>query len=140
MRNSEAGIKKILGSRRCTMGKTHRLTQRIYANHEPNYLCHLGLEIHGCIDDYSIHNLLIQVRRSSKDPALVVKYFLDCINQLNGAPRNIRANRGVKNTVIAGIQRYSHNFENSSYLFGKLTSKQRIEARSTVFADFDESF
>ena len=84
--------------------------------------------IHGYIDGYSRRILWLEVGRSNKDPTIVDKYFLDCIHQLNGAPRAIRANRGVENTIIAGIQRYFRNFENSSFLFGKSTSNQRIEA------------
>ena len=89
--------------------------------------------IHGCIDGYSRHILWLEVSRSNKDPTIVGKYFLDCIHQLNGAPCAIRADRGVENTIIAGIQRYFHNFENSSFLFGKSTSNQRIEAWCSFF-------
>ena len=89
--------------------------------------------IHGCIDGYSRHILWLEVSRSNKDPIIVGKYFIDCIHQLNGAPRAIRADRGVENTIIAGIQRYFHNFENSLFLFGKSTSNQRIEAGCSFF-------
>ena len=124
------------------MHKTHRLTRRRYTNPGPNYLWHLdgndklkpfGLGIHGCIDGYSRRILWLEVSRSNKDPTIVDKYFLDCIHQLNGAPRAIRADRGVENTIIAGIQRYFRNFENSSFLFGKSTSNQRIEAWWSFF-------
>ena len=124
------------------MHKTHRLTRRRYTNPGPNYLWHLdgndklkpfGLGIHGCIDGYSRRILWLEVSRSNKDPTIVGKYFLDCIHQFNGAPRAIRADRGVENTIIAGIQRYFHNFENSSFLFGKSTSNQRIEAGWSFF-------
>ena len=106
------------------MRKTHRLTRRRYTNPGPNYLWHLdgndklklfGLGIHGCIDGYSRRILWLEVSRSNKDPTIVGKYFLDCIHQLNSAPRAIRVDRGVENTIIAGIQRYFHNFENSSF-------------------------
>ena len=106
------------------MRKTHRLTRRRYTNPGPNYLWHLdgndklkpfGLGIHRCIDGYSRRILWLEVSRSNKDPTIVGKYFLDCIHQLNSAPRAIRVDRGVENTIIAGIQRYSHNSENSSF-------------------------
>ena len=89
--------------------------------------------IHGCIDGYRRRILWLQVSRSNKDPAIVGKYFLGCVDQLNGAPRANRADGRVENTIIAGIQRYFHNFENSSFLFGKSTSTQRIEAWWSFF-------
>ena len=123
------------------MRKTHRLTRRKYTNPGPNYLWHFdgndklklfGLGIHRCIDGYSRRILCLEVSRSNKDPTIVGKYFLDCIDQLNGAPRAIRADRRVQNTAIAGTQRYFHNFENSSFLFGKSSSNQRIETWLSV--------
>ena len=61
-------------------------------------------------------------------------YYANYIEQLEGVPHKIRADRGVENAYVAGIQRFprrSHNDESagySSFIFGKSTSNQRIEA------------
>ena len=52
------------------------------------------------------------------------------VSKANGSARVARADRGVENCIIAGMQRYFHRKgnQNNCFLFGRSTANQRIEA------------
>ena len=62
--------------------------------------------------------------------AVISKYSLDFVSKINGSARNVRAESGIENYIIAGMQRYFHREENQSncLLFARSTANQRIEA------------
>jgi len=120
-----------------------RLKRRKYINKGPNFTWHLdgydklkpyGFCIHGCIDGYSRKILWLRVGYTNNDPAVVLSYFLDCISELKGIPQRIRSDRGTENGRIAAVQRYfREKFDDpysgeKSFVFGRSTSNQRIEA------------
>ena len=119
------------------------MRRRQYIARGPNCIWHIdgndkllpyGFAIHGAIDGYSRKILWLKVSKSSKNPGYVARYFVDYVRNLNGVPKRIRADRGVENSRVAGLQRYFrmlHDDADSgmrSFLFGKSTSNQRIEA------------
>ena len=118
----------------------HRLQRRKYYSAGPNDIWHLdgndklkpyGFSLHGCIDGFSRKILWLHVSPSNKNPEEVAHLYLNTVKKADGVPRRIRADRGVENCIIAGIQRYFHRFTNnseSSFIFGKSTANQRIEA------------
>ena len=121
----------------------HRLVRRKYVTNGPNYSWHIdgndklkpfGFSIHGAIDGYSRSILWLTVAPSNKDPAFIAKYYTDYVKAIAGAPRKIRADRGVENVHIAGIQRFLRRNHGDglagspSFIFGKSVSNQRIEA------------
>ena len=67
----------------------------------------------------------IEASMPNKNPAVIAKYCLDCIEEINGAPCIIRHYRGVG--IQTGIRRFLHNLELPSFLFRKSTSNQLIE-------------
>ena len=120
--------------------KKNRLKRRKYIAKGPNYLWHLdgndklkpyGFCIHGCIDGYSRKILWLEVSPSNKNPSVVAGYFLDCVAKLNCTARTVRGDRGTENVTIAGMQRFFYPGSPdylSSFMYGKSTSNQRIEA------------
>ncbi len=121
----------------------HRLKRRRYVNKGPNYLWHMdgydklkpfGFCIHGCIDGFSRRIMWLEVSSTNNDPAVVSQYYVDCIKQLGGAPRVVRADCGTENVYVAAIQRFLRSQHNddmagiASFMYGKSVSNQRIEA------------
>ena len=116
------------------------LKRRKYYAKGPNDIWHIdgndklkpyGFEIHGCIDGYSRKVLWMRIVYSNKDPRTVIYYYLVTVKNVNGFPCRVRADRGVENSLIAGVQRFfSRREENAdgSFIFGKSTGNQRIEA------------
>ena len=120
----------------------HRLKRRKYGSRGSNFIWHMdgndkllpfGFAIHGAINGYSRRILWLSVSPTSKSPSVISMYYANYIEQLEGVPHKIRADRGVENAYVAGIQRFlrrSHNDKSagySSFIFGKSTSNQRIE-------------
>lgn len=123
----------------------HKLKRRKYFAAGPNDIWHLdgndkikpyGFSIHGCIDGFSRKMIWLRVAPSNKNPAMIANYFLDAVTNVKGTARRIRADRGVENSTIAGVQRYfNRNSINPdvSFIFGKSVNNQRIEAWWSFF-------
>ena len=93
--------------------KAHRLKRRIYTLKGPNYVWHVdgydklkpfGFCIHGCIDGYSRRIMWLEVASSNNDPAIVAKYYLDCLKHFQVAPRILRADNGTENSSLCFLQ------------------------------------
>ena len=130
---------KVLDPAGVSLRKQHKLARRSYCNKGPNYLWHIdgndqlkpfGLCIYGAIDGFSRKVLWLNVSPLNKDPAVISKYSLDFVSKINGSARVVRADSGVENCIIAGMQRYFHREENQNncFLFGRSTANQKIEA------------
>jgi len=84
-----------------------------------------GFGIHGLIDGYSKKILWLNVLSSNKNPKLI-----QTVQNLNfKTARIIRADKGTENGIVARIQRFFHEDDESSFLYGKSTANQIIEAR-----------
>ena len=114
----------------------HRLRKRQYRTVGPNHLWHIdGYDklkpfkfcIHGSIDGYSRRIMWLEVGPTNNDPFVIAQYYLDCVRQTGGIPKIIRAAYGTENVNVALLQRFFHN-EEQSFLYGKSSSNQRIEA------------
>ena len=121
----------------------HRLRRRLYRCKGPNYLWHIdgydklkpyGFCIHGAIDGFSRRIVWLEVASSNNDPRIIAQYFLDYVRQLGGTACIVRGDRGTENGNLAAIQRFFRRSMNDdfsgdkSFMFGKSTSNQRIEA------------
>ena len=121
----------------------HRLRRRLYRCKGPNYLWHIdgydklkpyGFCIHGAIDGFSRRIVWLEVASSNNDPRIIAQFFLDYVRQLGGTARIVRGDRGTENGNLAAIQRFfrrsmDDDFSgDKSFMFGKSTSNQRIEA------------
>ena len=62
--------------------------------------------IHEAIDECRRNVLWLNVSTPNKDPAVISKYFLNFVCKTNRSARVARPGRGVKNCIIAGIQKY----------------------------------
>ena len=126
-----------------TRRRKHRLQRRRYKARGPNHLWHLdgydklkpfGFCIHGCIDGYSRRIMWLEVGTTNNNPRVIAKYFIDCVRQVQGTASIVRADRGTENVKVAGIQRFLRRNDtdsfsgNSSFMYGKSVSNQRIEA------------
>ena len=92
-----------------------RLRGRKYYAKGPNYIWHIGgydelkrfgFCIHGAIDGYmhSRRILWLEASITNNDPSVIAEYYCDCIKQVRGAPRIVRADEGTENCNVAGIQ------------------------------------
>ena len=114
----------------------HRLQRREYKTEGPNHVWHIdgydklkpfGFCIHGGIDGYSRRLMCLEVGPSNNNPGIIVHYYIECVEQMGGTARIIRADCGTENVRVAGLQRFFNN-DNDSFLYGKSCSNQRIEA------------
>lgn len=114
----------------------HRLQRREYTTEGPNHVWHIdgydklkpfGFCIHGAIDGYSRRVMWLEVGPSNNNPRIIAQYYVDCVQQMGGTSRIIRADCGTENVYVAGLQRFFHN-DNESFLYGTSCSNQRIEA------------
>jgi len=76
----------------------------------------------------------LEVGASNNNPAVVAKYYAECVRQMEGVPRIIRADNGTENVIIAGLQRFFRSDCNDafagakSFMYGRSVTNQRIEA------------
>ena len=122
---------------------SRRLRRRQYKAKGPNFLWHVdeydklkpfGFCIHGCLDGFSPRIMWLEVATTNNVSRLVANYFLDTVRQIGGAPSIVRADYGIENVKVAGIQRFlrrdgTDSFAgDNSFMYGKSVSNQRIEA------------
>ena len=122
--------------------KRRRLKRRNYTSSGPNQCWHIdgydklkpfGFAIHGAIDGYSRHVLWLKVGRTNNNPSVIAQYYLQCIKELGGCPRQLRTDPGTENGVMAGMQCYLRaDGEDDlagqrAHSYGASTANQRIE-------------
>jgi hypothetical protein len=91
------------------------------------------LAIHGCIDGFSRKIIWLNVYHTNNDPKVVAGYFLDAVSDHGGCPRIVRGDAGTENVNVKRIQEELMGSSRpgratASYITGKSTSNQRIEA------------
>ena len=119
------------------------LKRRIYRAKGPIFIWHIdgydklqpfGFSIHGGIDGFSRKILWLEVGHTNKNPKVIAHYFVNCVQQVGGLPRIVRADAGTENVNVSGIQRFlRRNDEDSfggeeSFMYEKSTFSQRIES------------
>ena len=134
---------KILDPEGVELRGRRSLKRRQYRNKGPNYLWHIdgydklkpfGFCIHGAIDGFSRRILWLDVGPTNNDPSVICQYFVDCVRQLGGTARVIRADLGTENGDVAAVQRFFRRKAQddwagmNSFMYGKSVSNQRIEA------------
>ena len=79
----------------CELRKRRRLRRRSYWSLGPNHTWHIdgydklkdfGFPIHGCVDGFSRKVLWLNVSRSNNDPSVVLRFYLDCVDENEGCP------------------------------------------------------
>ena len=48
----------------------------------------------------------LEVGASNNNPSIIAQYFVDCVRQIGGTPKMIRADCGTESTYIAALQRF----------------------------------
>jgi transposase InsO family protein len=73
--------------------KQKKLKRRVMRVQGPNFvwsvdgydkLSHWGFYVHGCIDAYSRYIIWLQIGISNKKSQIILKYYLDAVNELRG--------------------------------------------------------
>ena len=123
--------------------KRRRFRRRNYINPGPNFCWHVdgydklkpfGFAIHGAIDGYSRKIIWIEVGPSNNNPMVVTSYYLDAVLQAKCVPCTMRCDLGTENVHLASLKPYfTWNSDGpfagpDSFMYGKSTSNQRIEA------------
>lgn len=112
------------------------LKRRIYHTDGPFHVLHIdgndklkhwGISIHGGIDGFSRKIMWLACTSTNKDPRVVAKLFLSCVQRYNLTPKIIRADRGTENVHIEQFQQWFTMSEHS-FKYGKSTRNQRIES------------
>lgn len=123
--------------------RAHRLKPRVHTLKGPNYVWHVdgydklkpfGFCIHGCIDGYSRRIICLEVAASNNDPAIVAKYYINCLKHFQLAPRILRADNGTENNSMSFLQPFFRSTSTDrmacvkSFMYGRRTANRRIEA------------
>lgn len=75
----------------------------------------------------------LEVASTNRNLAVIAKYYLDCIQHVQCAPRLLRVYRGTENKIFSFLQPLFRFHSNDSvtgfisFMYGKSTPKQRIE-------------
>jgi hypothetical protein len=118
-------ILKVLDPHGVETRSRRRLRRQEYHGRGPNFIWHIDgydklkpyrFSVHVAIDGYSWRILWLEVSPTNKDPMYIARSFLDCIHQLGGVPRVVRADRGMelscKKVIATGgwsFQKYERN-------------------------------
>ena len=138
-RESIRHILKLVDPRGVEMRSKHRLIRRKYFSQGPNYCWHIdsydklkpyGLCINGCVDGFSRKMMWVKVGKTSSDPKVIAKYFIEAIQNAGGYPYHMRGDMGTENGTVAAMQNFlSRNERNEdSFIYGKSTLNTRIES------------
>ena len=82
----------------------------------------------------------MEVSSTKKNPRVIAAHYFITVRQLKGVPRGMRCDKGTENTIIGTLQQFFrwHDFddfaEGGSFIQGKSSGNQRIEARGLNFA------
>ncbi|XP_062614152.1 uncharacterized protein LOC134275889 [Saccostrea cucullata] len=121
--------------------RTRRLQRRIYISDGPNFTWHMdgfdklkpyGFAIHGAVDGFSRRVMWLEVCATNNDPAVIAGYYLNCIEQMEGIPKNLRTDPGTENSTTAAIQTV-FSVNELSHRFVTSVRNQRIEAWWSYF-------
>ena len=105
--------------------RAHKLKRRTYHNRGPNDAWHcdgygklksFGFPIHGCIDGWSRKILWLYVTRSNNCPHNIATYYLDAVQHFGGCPQKLITDLGTENGIMASIQSFFRNDEDSHRL------------------------
>lgn len=151
-RESVRMILRVLDPDGVSSRRQRRLRRRQYTTKGPNYLHHVdgwdklkryGLCVHGCIDGFSRRLMWLEGSSTNNDPFVVCQYYVRSALQVNGVPTVVRADRGTENVNMELIQTLLRNEHgdvrgllNSTFLYGRSTSNQRIESWWSKFPLF----
>ena len=128
--------------------RQRRLKRRTYANPGPNFCWHVdgydklkpyGFAIHGCIDGFSRKVLWLHVSNTNNNPQVTALYFVRAVLRYKTQPMLVRCDRGSENVHIEKIQKFMRRFNDdpfagiNSFLYGRSTANQRIEAWWSMF-------
>ena len=132
----------------CELRKRRRLRRRSYWSLGPNHTWHIdgydklkdfGFPIHGCVDGFSRKVLWLNVSRSNNDPSVVLRFYLDCVDENEGCPLIVQSDCGTENGNIAAAQCYFRVDATDEYAgekahrYGESKRNQRIEAWWSCF-------
>ncbi|XP_071127558.1 uncharacterized protein [Mytilus edulis] len=115
-----------------------RLKRREYFSRGPNFCWHLdsydklkryGLCINACIDGFSRKIIWLKVGRSSSNPKVIARYFIDAIKEHRGHPYSMRGDMGTENGLVAVMQTlFAGDEVTIPFIYGKSTMNTRIES------------
>jgi hypothetical protein len=74
----------------------------------------------------------LEVCATNSDPAVIAGYYVNCIEQIQGCPQNLRTDPGTENSTTAAIQTVLSQNQ-SSHRFVTSVRNQRIEAWWSYF-------
>ena len=127
----------------CELRRRRKLRRRNYWSLGPNHTWHIdgynklkdfGFPIHGCVDGFSRKVLWLNVSRSNNNPAVVLRFYLDCVEENEGCPLIVQTDCGTENSDIAAAQCYFRADAADEYAgekarrYGDSKRNQRIEA------------
>ncbi|XP_059930116.1 uncharacterized protein LOC132473851 [Gadus macrocephalus] len=98
-----------------------------------------GIAISGCIDGYSRRLMWLSSDSTNNNPAVIARYYLQCVSNCGVVPARLRTDCGTENGDMAAIQcslREDHTDEFAgplSHMYGTSTANQRIESWWSIF-------
>lgn len=123
--------------------RARRLRRRAYFSKGPNFIWHMdsydklkpfGIGINGCIDGFSRKLIWLNAYFTNSDPKVIGGYYIEIVEQVQGCPRIVRADRGTENSQVCTFQRFLREDDEDpfsgerSFMYGSSTHNQRIES------------
>lgn len=119
---------------------SHCFAERTYVSFGPNHQIRpYRFSIHDAKDVFSRKILWLSVASTKHNSKVIASYYIECIRQLRLLSRAIRLDRGTKNAIFCGIQRFlCRSAEDlisnkNSFLYNFSTSNQLIECWWFIF-------
>jgi hypothetical protein len=101
------------------------LRRRVYRNAGPNFAIHFdgwdklkpyGVSVHGGIDGFSRRLLWLKCCNSNKKPQYIGHFYLEYVEEIQGLPLRVYADRGTENVIVRDIQHALHFMDPHQYL------------------------
>ncbi|CAC5400138.1 unnamed protein product [Mytilus coruscus] len=92
-------------------------------------LIRYGFFINACIDWFSRKIIWLKIGRSSSNPKVIARYFLDAIKEQRGHPYSMRGDMGTENGLVVVLQTlFAGDEVTIHFSYGKSNLNTRIES------------
>ncbi|KAJ8319832.1 hypothetical protein KUTeg_001419 [Tegillarca granosa] len=136
---------KILDPPGVTLRIRGKLRRRQYTSKGPNYIWHIdsydklkpyGICINACIDGYSRFIIWLRVGRSTSNPRVIARHYVEALASLERMPYSLRTDMGTENGHIAEMQSFLRRNgpgSRKAFIYGTSQHNQRIDSCWGIF-------
>ena len=146
-------VMKELDPEGMSLRKRYRLIRRRYYGKGPNYVWHIdsydklkpyGICINGCLDGCSRRIIWMEAYYTNSEAKVIGGYFVNCVEEHEGIPQNIRIDDGTENSYVDRLQNVcSEEYwqeERHCVIRGRSTMNRRIRAFWSIYRRQNSEF